>query len=261
VVKNVAGYDFCKLLCGSFGTLGIITQVTLKVRPIPERSAWLACGLNEPNQAERFLAALQQSAVTPAAIELLSGPAWQNQPALADLKLQLKSLALLVLLEGTTAEVLWMKDTLRREWRDASILNPLMQDGCGDPWPQIIEFSAHDDNPLTVQASVTPSGVLPFVAACRKWDADCSALAHAGNGSVFVRFSKFPEKGLSQLIIGELQPAAAAHHGHVVILNAPPGADVTHQSMWGGEAPLGLMTAVKHRFDPLDLLNRGRFVY
>jgi glycolate oxidase FAD binding subunit len=261
VVKNVAGYDFCKLLSGSFGTLGIITQVTLKVRPIPERAAWLACSVDDPNKAEKMLAALQQSAVTPAAIELLSGPAWQNQPAVADLKLQPKSLALIVLLEGTTAEVLWMKDTLRREWRDAGLMNQLMQDGCGEPWPQIIEFSAHEDNPLTVLASVTPSGVLPFVAACRKWDTDCSVLAHAGNGSVFVRFAKFPEKGLSQLLMGELQPAAAAHQGHVVILNAPPGTDVTHQSMWGGEAPLGLMTAVKRRFDPLDLLNRGRFVY
>ena len=39
VVKNVAGYDFPKLLTGSMGTLGIITQLTLKVRPIPEASA------------------------------------------------------------------------------------------------------------------------------------------------------------------------------------------------------------------------------
>jgi glycolate oxidase FAD binding subunit len=261
VVKNVAGYDFCKLFCGSFGTLGIITQVTLKVRPIPERSAWLACSVNDAHQAEKMLAALQQSAVTPAAVELLSGPTWLNQPALSGLKLDSQSLALLVLLEGTTTEVLWMKDILRREWRDAGIVNPLMHDGDGEPWPQIIEFSAYDDNPLTVQASVVPSGVLPFVAACRKWDPECSVLAHAGNGSLFVSFAKFPEKGLSPLLIGELQPAAAAHHGHVVILNAPPGADVTHQSMWGGEAPLALMSAVKRRFDPLDLLNRGRFVY
>jgi glycolate oxidase FAD binding subunit len=261
VVKNVAGYDFCKLLCGSFGTLGVITQVTLKVRPIPERIAWLACAIYDLAQAEAMLAALQQSPVTPAAIELLTGPAWQNQAALSELKLLPQSFALVALLEGTTTEVLWMKDTLRREWRDAGIVNPLMQDGAGEPWQKITEFSAHEDNPLTVQASVVPSGVLPFVAACRRWDPDCSVLAHAGNGSVFVRFAKFPDRGLAPLVMGELQPAAAAHHGHVVILNAPPGAEVTHQSVWGGEAPLALMTAVKRRFDPLDLLNRGRFVY
>ena len=39
VVKNVAGYDLMKLYTGSFGTLGIITQVTLKLKPLPEASA------------------------------------------------------------------------------------------------------------------------------------------------------------------------------------------------------------------------------
>lgn len=261
VVKNVAGYDFCKLLTGSFGTLGIITQVTLKVRPLPERSAWLACGVSDAKKAEAMLAALQQSGVTPAAIELLSGSVWQKQPAISELNLTPQSFALLVLLEGTTTEVLWMKDQLRREWREAGIVNPFMQDGCGEPWPAVQEFSADVDSPLTVQASLTPSGVLPFVATCRQRDPACSVLAHAGNGSVFVRFTKFPDKGLSELLMGDLQPAAAAHHGHVVILNAPPGSAITHRSVWGGEAPLAQMSAVKKRFDPLDLLNRGRFVY
>ena len=261
VVKNVAGYDFCKRLCGSFGTLGIITQVTLKVRPLPERQAWLACSVDNTQQAESMLAALQQSAVTPAAVELVSGNAWRTEPALGDLKLTAQNFAILVLVEGTTAEVLWMKDHLRREWRDAGIVNPLMADGCSAPWGTVQEFSADLDSPLTVQASVTPSGVLPFIAACRKRDSQCSVLAHAGNGTVFVRFTQVPDKGLGDLLMGDLQPAAAAHHGHVVILNAPPGAAITHRSKWGGEAPLALMSAVKKKFDPLDLLNRGRFVY
>ena len=41
VVKNVAGYDFCKLLTGSLGTLGVITQLALKVKPQPEWPRWL----------------------------------------------------------------------------------------------------------------------------------------------------------------------------------------------------------------------------
>ena len=53
VVKNVAGYDFPRLLTGSLGTLGIIAQMTLKVRPLPEASAVLWVRYTQPDAAGR----------------------------------------------------------------------------------------------------------------------------------------------------------------------------------------------------------------
>ena len=52
VVKNVAGYDFCKLLTGSLGTLGVITQLALKVKPQHERAATIIADCDDWVTAE-----------------------------------------------------------------------------------------------------------------------------------------------------------------------------------------------------------------
>ena len=69
-LKNAAGYNLCRLLTGSLGTLGIVTQVTLLVRPLPETSALAACDLHDLAAAERLLAALVRSETLPVAVEL-----------------------------------------------------------------------------------------------------------------------------------------------------------------------------------------------
>ena len=103
--------------------------------------------------------------------------------------------------------------------------------------------------------------MVPFIQAAREADPNCSILAHAGNGVVYVKFSTFPPAGLSRVLIGKLQPAAATLGGHVVVLSNPSGAEATLQSVWGPADPaLEVMRAVKRRFDPKGILNPGRFV-
>jgi glycolate oxidase FAD binding subunit len=261
VVKNVAGYDFCKLLTGSLGTLGVITQVTLKLKPIPEQSALLAVSAPDGSTAEKLLTALGRSEATPVAIELLAGPYWEQHPALAGLGEASPGRVFAVVgLEGTGAEIGYMIRQLEGELRPLVPPGPVVV-GESDPlWRSLTEFPAEGTSPLVLRASVVPSGVTAVVEAARRLDPRCSIQAHAGNGTVLIKLAEFPSQGLSRALVGHLQPVAAAHHGNLVVLSNPTGAEQTHQSVWGGiDAPLELMSAVKRQFDPKDILNRGRF--
>ena len=70
VVKNVAGYDLAKLLTGSFGTLGVLTEVIFRVRPRPHHEALLLSKLDGPRELGERLMALGRSDSAPSAVEV-----------------------------------------------------------------------------------------------------------------------------------------------------------------------------------------------
>jgi glycolate oxidase FAD binding subunit len=267
VVKNVAGYDFCKLLTGSCGTLAVITQLTLKLRPLPERSVLAACTVRDLDQAERLLAGLVGTATTPSAVELLVGPQWRDDPALPPLPAGALG-RLVVGLEGTTVEIDWMIRTLEQEWHDQTAENfHVVADGppgehespAAALWQRLREFSAGTAD-LALKASLPPSRVCGFIARLLATSPDVNIQAHAGNGIVIARFPAFAAADISKNLIGDLQPAAAAS-GHLTVLSSGIG-ELTHQCVWGGIGPsLSWMIKVKEQFDPRGLLNPGRFVY
>ena len=163
-----------------------------------------------------------------------------------------------------------MTGRLHDEWCALGIEAPITIGDAADFWKKLVDFPAvgnaqpadKDTAPLVLKASLVPSGVTPFIDALRTLDPPASIQCHAGNGIVIARLSAFPKEGLSRALVGNLQPTAAAHHGSLLVLSNPSGSEMTHQSVWGGlDVPFALMSAVKQKFDPKNILNPGRFVY
>jgi len=258
VVKNVAGYDFCKLLCGSLGTLAIITQVTLKVRPLPEKRGWAAVYPDSLPQAEELLAALEHDPITPTAIELLGGREAMVAPLDPD-----RPLAILVMFEGMDCEVDWslgrlreMVGRLRIRQLDAPFTVP------HDFHERLVEFPARGGAAIVARGCLPPGQLAGFLPKVWQVDPDCALQAHAGNGLFMLRMARIPSTGLSRSFVAFLQAEARAHHGSLVILSNPAGVEVTRQSTFGGgNAPYHVLESVKRQFDPANILNPGRFLY
>jgi len=266
VVKNAAGYNLCRLLGGSLGTLGVLVQVTLMVKPMPETSALVACSLPDWETAERLLSALIHSRTLPVAVELLGGPAWQNDPALGPLP-QACVGWLVVGLEGSFAEVEWMIGQLREEWRQAGIDSPsAFRGNRADPfWERLSEFPspAPDDGraEFSIQASVLPGDTVGVISRLVRAYPAASILAHAGNGMTLARLALEPGR-LAALVDKELRPHVSALGGTAVVVSQPPGASLGRETIWGPPRPAqALMQSIKDQFDPKNILNRGRFVF
>lgn len=257
VVKNVAGYDFCRLLIGSLGELGVVVELTLKVVPIPECFTLVTCGVSDLDRAETLLASLVTSATTPCAVKLAAGPEWSGCFDLPEDR----SATLIVGFEGTEPEVDWMKKKIAEEWR-AQDIGPIQNiDGTKlkDVWDRMVEFPVDGDPPLVVKANVLPSRVTDFCRTIEDLAPDISLLAD-GDGTVLVRIPEMPDDAPG-LLVRRLHPVAVNFGGHASVIRRADPAGWTRPSIWGSrQASVDLMEAVKRQFDPRGILNPGRFL-
>ncbi len=259
VVKNVAGYDLCKLLVGSHGSLAIITQVTLKVRPQPETSLLIACDLASAEQAEQALAFMAHSRTTPVAIELLAGPAWSTSGAVGA-GLAANNWRLVVGVEGTEPEVRWMRGQLREELAPFAT-GEFHEHAQISDWQPLIDFPATGESPLVLKFSVVPSRVVALMQTLRQSLPGVSLQAHAGSGIVLARLSEL-NATTSKAIVQQVQPAVMAAQGSSVVWSCSTSEELTPLVAWGPpRADRPWMQQVKQQFDPHGLFNAGRFVF
>jgi glycolate oxidase FAD binding subunit len=242
VVKSVAGYDLPKLFTGSFGTLGAITQVTLRVRPLPTATGAVLARWEKPDALEAAWQALRQAALEPAFFEVGADSA---------------GAFLAMGFEGESEAVAWQQDTFERlahapcERPEASLRRELAE-------------KAHArTSPLLLKVSLPPAEAIATLCdAVAGIGHDGTWTGHAGNG---ILYGSFPaaaawEVPAGRALVDSLRLLAAERRGHLVVLRAPrawkEGWDV-----WGPTRPdFPLMKAVKQAFDPRRMMAPGRFV-
>lgn len=261
VVKNVAGYDLCKLLVGSRGTLAVITQATFKLRPRPETTGCFWFVFEQYGEVENVLERLTTSAARPVAIEVLNRPAAELVVRQARLPLPDQGVVLCVAVEGGHREVAWQLDVLRKEVVPFGVqqLERLEGAGATSLLDALIDFPVCADDPLAFQANLRPSRCLEFAEYAAS--VGIAALCHAGNGIVI---GQFPETVASvqraRALLATLGEMARGGDGNLIVLHC--------DAEWQAELPMcgmpepawPLMVQLKQQLDPQGLLNPGVFV-
>jgi glycolate oxidase FAD binding subunit len=260
VVKNVAGYDLCKLYIGSLGTLGIITQVTLKVKPRPEEQAMavLECS---PESVRTVLDQLHTSQTRPVCIELI------NQAALIAINQRTSRLlpekaswAIVVGFEENSQAVVWQIQQLVKERQSTGLggLDVRFGSVADSLWQSLVEFQIQPESRLSFKANMVSSATADFCLAAANLGFTMQIQAHAGNGIVIG--SIIDDLSLSQVdeVLQKLQAWAIAGQGNVIVWHCPV-AWKSQLPIW--RVPRGdawLMRTVRQRLDPRQLFNPGR---
>jgi glycolate oxidase FAD binding subunit len=255
VVKNVAGYDFPKLLTGSLGTLGIITQVTVKVRPIPEASAIAWVPFTERARVVEALDRLNTSGTRPVAVDLLNREAGSRVGA--GESLPTADRILVIGYEDNAHSVRWQINRLRNELPGSDFA---VIDGqrASSLWDAFSQFQALELGPISFVANLKPSQLPSFVDQVdpERW----SIQAHAGNGIVraHARGDWTLETAASQ--VGFHRQSAQNSGGDLVLARCPTEWKERLQVWGSGRADWSIAARVNRALDPHGAMNPGRFV-
>ena len=258
VVKNVTGYDLCKLLAGSWGSLAVMTEVTLKVMPRPESERTLLLrGLDDAMANKAMTAALGSPFDVSAAAHLPTSAFRSKSEGLGDIVSQGEAMTVLRL-EGITASVAHRAASLRALL--AAFGNPdTVEDGASaSVWATIRDVMPFAANgPLgawPVWRIVCPPAVGGALGAQLARETGGDVLYDWGGGLIW---AALPPKGDAQAAAVRQRVEAAG--GHAMLIRASE--DVRRAIAVFHPQPAGvaaLSERVRSSFDPKSILNRGR---
>lgn len=274
VVKNVAGYDMARLQYGALGTLGIITQLNLKLFPQPETGGAVLAGFANYAQVGQVVEQLLASRLQPATVALFdAGLAVQLGLELSEARIFQKSGFLpapwlLVRYDGRSAAVeRQLRDT--RTWMDAAQAQEIFlwdEAVLAAYWLKLVDFAhlaAIGPEEALLRLNVLPGEVISAVEqvgpCCAAAGLTGNTLADAAMGVLWLRIRA--EAGDLRQRLAELHRQLSQRWPQTVV--AACLSEVKNGlPVWGQPpAAASLMQTIKRRFDPQGLLNPNRYIF
>jgi glycolate oxidase FAD binding subunit len=260
VVKNVTGYDLCKLLAGSWGTLAVMTEVTLKVMPRPESERTLVLrGLDDDTANRAMTAALGSPFDVSGAAHVPNSAFRAAVSGFGDLGSSHGALTLLRL-EGITASAAHRAAALA-DALSAFGMSEIVEDAAS----AAIWSSVRDVQPFAANGALGAWPVWRIVCPPASGGALGGRLARDTGGDVIydwgggLIWAALPPKPDAQAAL--VRQRVNAVGGHATLIRASEqvrrNVDVFHPQP-SGLAELG--ERVRHSFDPKNILNRGRMI-
>jgi glycolate dehydrogenase FAD-binding subunit len=265
VVKNVAGYDLPKLFVGAFGTLGVVVEVTVKLRPRPDTDRMVVARFASLKEAGSAARAVMGSDLLPSALDLVDGETLRALDLGGP-----DGAALLIGVDGIAEQVHWQCAEVERMLRlqglvDARVLDADARDaawrGRGS-----LGRSAFPETAAVMKWVVLPAQVADVMeqgmGVAQRAGLPVAMAAHAGIGIIEAVLAGGAGADAARVsgVLTEWRALVRAVGGQALVESAPL-AIKERVSVWDDPGPaLRIMQRIKSQLDPAGLLNPGRFV-